>query len=112
MTLSSFSCELTDRMDSRCSSWTMRPAKRLNVLGIRTDGLTSISTPLAVWMYICSFPALLMGESRRVSRHWTLKSARHYNVSGIYSHLMCDVGSCVAYVTTHFPHDANMFIAV
>jgi hypothetical protein len=69
MTLSSFSCEFTDRIDSRCKSWTIKPAKRLNVLGIRTLGLTSIRTPFAVWMNICNLPALLMGESRSVSRH-------------------------------------------
>lgn len=47
----------------------MRPAKRLNVRGMRTEGDTSMSTPFAVCMYIWSFPALLMGESRRVKRH-------------------------------------------
>ena len=49
----------------------MSPAKRLKVRGIRTVGLTSIRTPLAVCMYICSFPALLTGESSRVRRHYT-----------------------------------------
>jgi hypothetical protein len=47
----------------------MRPANRLKVRGMRTVGLTSMRTPLAVWMKICSLPALLIGESRRVSRH-------------------------------------------
>lgn len=50
MTLRSFSCELVDRIDSVCRSWTMRPAKRLKVRGMRTVGLTSMRTPLAVWM--------------------------------------------------------------
>jgi hypothetical protein len=31
----------------------MRPLKRLNVRGIRTCGLTSISTFFVVWMYTC-----------------------------------------------------------
>ena len=50
MTLSSFSCEVVERMDSLCSNWTIRPAKRLKVRGMRTVGETSMSTPLAVWM--------------------------------------------------------------
>ena len=70
MTLSSFSCELVERMESRCKSCTMRPAKRLKVRGIRTVGLTSMRTPFAVWMYICSFPALFNGESSNVRRHY------------------------------------------
>ena len=68
-TLSNFSGELVARIDNLCSSCTMTPAKRLNVRGIRRVGLTSMRTPLDVWMNIWSLPALLMGESRRVSRH-------------------------------------------
>jgi len=41
-----------------------------------------------------------------------LKSARHYHQSGIYSHLMCDIGSCITNVSAHFAHHANMFVAV
>lgn len=70
ITFSSFSWELVERMESRCRSCTIRPANRLKVRGMRTVGLTSMRTPLAVWMYIWSRPALLMGESRRVSRHY------------------------------------------
>lgn len=50
MTRRSFSCELVDLIDSRWSSWTIKPAKRLKVRGMRTEGETSISTPLAVDM--------------------------------------------------------------
>lgn len=50
MTLSSFSCEVVERMLRLWRSWTMRPAKRLKVRGIRTVGETSMRTPLAVWM--------------------------------------------------------------
>ena len=39
---------LTENLWSNCTN---SPAKRLNVLGIRVWGLTSISTLLAVWMY-------------------------------------------------------------
>lgn len=50
MTRRSFSWELVDLIDKRCSSWTMRPANRLKVRGMRTEGETSIRTPLAVDM--------------------------------------------------------------
>lgn len=54
----------------------MRPLKRLNVRGMRTCGLTSIKTPLDVWIYTWRRPALLSGESRSVSRHWCVMSGR------------------------------------
>ena len=60
----------------------MRPAKRLKVRGMRTVGETSMRTPLAVWMYIWSLPALLTGESRRVRRHWQSISMRIAVVEG------------------------------
>ena len=47
----------------------MSPANRLKVRGMRTVGLTLMSTFLEVWMYIWSFPALLIGESSNVRRH-------------------------------------------
>ena len=50
MTFSSFSVEFVDRIDNLWSNWTMRPANRLNVRGMRTVGLTSISTPFVDWM--------------------------------------------------------------
>ena len=50
MTLRSFSCDVVERMLRLCSSWTMRPAKRLKVRGMRTVGETSMRTPFAVWM--------------------------------------------------------------
>lgn len=66
MTLNSFSEPLTPLMLSLWSNWTIisllftldsegddspiKPENRLNVLGILTLGLTSIKTPLAVWM--------------------------------------------------------------
>lgn len=77
ITRSSFSLEFVDRIDRRWRSWTIRPANRLKVRGMRTEGDTSMSTPLAVWMYIWSLPALLMGESRSVSRHWTSQLVYH-----------------------------------
>ena len=46
----SFSCDVVERMDMRWRSWTMRPANRLKVLGMRTVGLTSMSWFLAVEM--------------------------------------------------------------
>lgn len=52
----------------------MRPLNRLKVRGIRTLGLTSMSTPLAVWMYTCNRPDLFKGESSRVRRHWVVSS--------------------------------------
>jgi hypothetical protein len=50
ITRSSFSLELVERIDRRCKSCTIRPANRLKVRGMRTEGETSIKTPLAVWM--------------------------------------------------------------
>lgn len=50
ITFNSFSWELVERMERRWRSWTIRPAKRLNVRGMRTVGETSMSTPLAVAM--------------------------------------------------------------
>ena len=47
----------------------INPLNLLNVRGILTCGFTSIRTPLAVWMYTCSRPALFSGESSSVSRH-------------------------------------------
>ena len=57
------------------------PLNRLNVRGMRTCGLTSMSTPLAVWMYTCSSPALLSGESRSVRRHYSSRRSEspHYH---------------------------------
>lgn len=47
------------------------PLNRLNVLGMRTWGLTSMSVFFAVWMYTCSSPALFNGESSSVNKHYT-----------------------------------------
>lgn len=59
----------------------MRPEKRLNVLGILTDGFTSMSTPFAVWMYTWRRPALFSGESSSVRRHWWVISGRASAIS-------------------------------
>lgn len=97
MTFSSFSGPFTPRMDNLCSNCTetkrsghagtirqkldapMRPLNLLKVLGIRTWGLTSIRTPLAVWIYTWSRPALFRGESSSVSRHYTHRSVSNEN---------------------------------
>lgn len=50
MTRSSFSEDVVLRMERRWRSWTIRPAKRLKVRGMRTVGETSIRTLEAVWM--------------------------------------------------------------
>ena len=78
---------------------------------MRTVGLTSIRTPFAVWMKICSRPALLIGESRRVRRHCkevNTTHAAHYWLSN----LMGNIGSSVANIAIHLAHYANMFVAV
>lgn len=50
----------------------MTPANRLNVLGMRTNGLTSIRTPVSVLTYTArSLPALLSGLSKIIRRACT-----------------------------------------
>ena len=51
------------------------PEKRLKVLGILTDGFTSINTPRTVWMYTWSNPALFSGESSSVNKHYALSTS-------------------------------------
>ena len=54
MTLMSLTLDSAAVMWYLCSSWTIRPANRLKVRGIRVAGLISISTLLAVLMNTCS----------------------------------------------------------
>mmetsp|Transcript_24221 Transcript_24221/g.38799 ORF Transcript_24221/g.38799 Transcript_24221/m.38799 type:complete len:211 (-) Transcript_24221:8-640(-) len=69
-TFISVSLAFAARIFCRCRSSTIKPANRLNVRGIRSEGWISIRTLLAVCMYISSFPALLRGLSRSAMRHW------------------------------------------
>ncbi len=87
---------------------------------MRTDGDTSMSTSLAVRMYICSLPALLIGESSRVSRHcgrsWLVgqleMAPSDTRRAGAATYLVCDVGPGIADVPVHHAHDADMLIAI
>jgi len=62
-------------------------------------------------MKIWSFPALLMGESRRVSRHYDNVSI--WCVGDVIEEdLVRYVRAGFADVSAHLAHDANMFVAV
>ena len=57
-------------------SCAMRPENRRKVRGMRIWGETSISTPASVPAHSLSSPALLSGESSRMSMHWCKMSGR------------------------------------
>lgn len=102
-------------MDNLCNNWTIRPAKRLKVRGMRTVGLTSMSTPRAVWIYICNIPALFTGESSKVRRHCSCLasiSQSSRQIKSIEANLMSDIWASVTDVSIHFAHNSNMLITV